>query len=91
MEEARDQAPKTFEELRPKELAGVDVTFESTTGIPAQVILERARETGPDLIVMSTHGWTGFRHLILGSVAERIVQGAPCSILTVRPPRTDGE
>jgi universal stress protein A len=39
-----------------------------------------------DLIVMATHGRTGLRYLVLGSVAERVVRLAPCPVLTIRPP-----
>ncbi len=39
-----------------------------------------------DLIVMGTHGRTGVAHLLLGSVAERLVRTAPCPVLTVRHP-----
>ena len=43
-----------------------------------------AREQGVDLIVMGTHGRTGLRHLLLGSVAERVARAAPCPVFTVR-------
>jgi universal stress protein A len=39
-----------------------------------------------DLIVMATHGRTGLSHLLIGSVAERVVRTAPCPVLTIRPP-----
>ena len=45
-----------------------------------------ARELGADLIVMGTHGRTGLRRLLMGSVAERVVREAPCPVLTVRTP-----
>jgi universal stress protein A len=37
------------------------------------------------MIVMATHGYTGLKHVLLGSVAEKIVRHAPCPVLTVRP------
>jgi universal stress protein A len=40
--------------------------------------------TNADLIVMGTHGYTGVKHAMLGSVAERVVRHAPCSVLAVR-------
>lgn len=49
-------------------------------------IIARARDGGFDLIVMGTHGRTGLKHAFLGSVAEKIVQKAPCAVLTVRVP-----
>jgi nucleotide-binding universal stress UspA family protein len=47
-------------------------------------ILNVARETSADLIVIGTHGRTGLPHVVLGSVAERVVRRAPCPVLTVR-------
>ncbi len=47
-------------------------------------IAKYAKENAIDLIVIGTHGRTGLRHILLGSVAERVVQHAPCSVLTVR-------
>ncbi len=50
-------------------------------------IVQYATENAIDLIVLGTHGRTGLRHVLLGSVAERVVQHAPCSVLVVRPDR----
>jgi len=55
-------------------------------GTPAGRILERAAALPADLIVMGTNGASGFEHLILGSVAEKVLRKAPCPVLTV-PPR----
>jgi nucleotide-binding universal stress UspA family protein len=54
-------------------------------GVPAAEILKVAEEEKVDLIVMGTHGRKGLQHLLLGSVAERIVRAARCPVLTVRP------
>ena len=54
------------------------------TGQPARAIIEQASTGKYDLIVMGTHGRTGLFHALLGSVAERVVQKAPCAVLTVR-------
>lgn len=51
---------------------------------PAEAICERAKESGADLIVISTHGRTGLAHMLIGSVAERVVRHAPCPVLTLR-------
>lgn len=53
-------------------------------GAPAEEILRFAREECIDLIVMGTHGWTGARHLILGSTAENVVRTSDCPVLIVR-------
>jgi universal stress protein A len=52
------------------------------TGQPLSVIIEHSERH--DLIVISTHGRTGPSHFLLGSVAERVVQGAKCSVLVVK-------
>lgn len=54
------------------------------TGDPRDVILEAAKSTNADLIVMGTHGRRGLSRLVMGSVAEDIVRNAPCPVLTVR-------
>jgi nucleotide-binding universal stress UspA family protein len=58
-------------------------TVEVTIGQPTATILDRARRA--DSIVMSTHGRSGLAHLLLGSVAERVVRASPIPVLTVRP------
>jgi universal stress protein A len=47
-------------------------------------IVDAARERGADLVIVGTHGRTGLRHVLLGSVAEKVVRHAPCSVLVVR-------
>jgi nucleotide-binding universal stress UspA family protein len=63
---------------------GLVVDTDLFTGHPARAIVEKAASGHFDLIVMGTHGRTGLSHALLGSVAERIVQKAPCPVLTVR-------
>lgn len=55
-------------------------------GVPFHEITKVAKEISADLIVMGTHGRTGLSHVMLGSVAEKVVRKAPCPVLTVRPP-----
>jgi universal stress protein A len=54
-------------------------------GLPYKNIVERARNDGADLIVMSTHGRTGFSHILLGSVTEKVVRTAPCPVVSIHP------
>jgi universal stress protein A len=54
------------------------------TGTPYVAITGAAKKLKVDLIVMSTHGRTGLSHLLMGSVAEKIVRTSPCPVLTVR-------
>src|SRR5262245_54103883 len=55
-----------------------------STGSPAAEIVEAARQICADLIVISTHGRTGLKHVFLGSVTEYVVRHAPCPVLVVR-------
>ena len=55
-------------------------------GYAATVIVEEAARRDVDLIVIGTHGLSGLKHLLLGSIAERVVQKAPCPVLTVKTP-----
>jgi nucleotide-binding universal stress UspA family protein len=55
------------------------------SGTPAHAIAETARQMQADLIIMATHGRTGVAHLLLGSVAERVVRAAACPVLTLHP------
>jgi len=55
-----------------------------TAGDPAEAIVRMVEELGIDLIVMATHGRTGLPHILLGSVAEKVLRHAPCPVLTVR-------
>ena len=55
-----------------------------TAGDPAEAIVRMAEELGIDLIVMATHGRTGLPHILLGSVAEKVLRHAPCPVLTIR-------
>ena len=56
----------------------------SRTGSPPRRIVDVARERDIDLIVMGTRGRTGLAHIVMGSVAERVVRLAPCPVLTLR-------
>ena len=53
-------------------------------GVPTHEIVETAKELDVDLIVIATHGFTGWRHFTIGSTAERVARAAPCPVLVVR-------
>jgi universal stress protein A len=71
----------------PREGSGtpVEIARRVVVGVPHQQILEAAVAEQVDWIVMATHGRTGLRHLVMGSVAERVLRTAPCPVLTIRP------
>jgi nucleotide-binding universal stress UspA family protein len=64
--------------------AGVAVSDILLEGSPAEKIVRLAKQRRAALIVMGTRGRTGFKKLLLGSVAERVIGLAPCPVLTVR-------
>ena len=66
--------------------AGLEGDMVIVHGVPFHEILETAKTQQVDLIVMSTHGRTGLQHVLLGSVAEKVVRLAPCPVLVVRQP-----
>lgn len=55
------------------------------SGTPYEEIVKKAEELNASVIVMGTHGRTGFEHFIFGSTAEGVVKNAPCPVMTVRP------
>ena len=59
------------------------------TGLPAHEIVEAAKEFDTDLIVIATHGYTGWKHFCIGSTAERVVRTAPCPVFVVREKEHD--
>ena len=68
-------------------LKGLDVATIVANGDVAETILEHAVEAGADAIVMGTHGRTGLVHLLMGSVAEKVVRHASVPVVTVRVDR----
>jgi len=69
---------------RPWQARGLAVECQVAKGRAYQAICEAAEKTGADLIVISTHGYTGFKKALLGSTTERVVQQAPCPVLVLR-------
>jgi nucleotide-binding universal stress UspA family protein len=68
---------------------GVEIETHVRDGAPYSEILRRAEQVGADLIVMGTHGRSGIAHLLLGSVAEKVVRSSLIPVLTVRSERPD--
>jgi nucleotide-binding universal stress UspA family protein len=58
-------------------------------GNPYEKIVETAEAENIDLIIIATHGYTGFKHFCMGSTAERVVRHAPCPVLVVRDKERD--
>lgn len=80
----RDEAARRLEETLARiRDGGVDAESHLSVVPAASAIAETAREVGCDLIVMGTRGHRGLARMLLGSVAERTLRAAPCSVLTV--------
>lgn len=78
-----EEALTQLQDLIPDACLGTwDVAL--AVGHPADAVVRVAQERNVDLIVMGTHGRTGLQHVLLGSVAEKVVRLAPCPVLTVR-------
>jgi nucleotide-binding universal stress UspA family protein len=93
------QAAETVERLN-EELADIHSKHVPTfrpecchirRGRPYQEIIGLAREIAADLIVISTRGYSGLKHLLLGSTAERVVRGVPCPVLVARKSKQTGK
>jgi len=75
-----------LEQIRPLN-PGIQVQHVLVEGDPATEIVRHAREVNADLIVMGTHGRTGLDRLLMGSVAEKVMRDAQCSVLVVKLPK----
>ena len=60
-------------------------------GTPYREIINAAQELAADLLIVGTHGYTGLKHMVLGSTAEQVVRYAPCPVLVLRPGKTKTE
>ena len=82
-EEARQRGKDTLIELAKSFDLEVETIF--TEGDPGHEIVRVAEELNADLIVLGTHGYSGWKRFAIGSVAELVVRHAPCAVLTIRP------
>lgn len=89
--ELKRQAEKELDRMLRDSCAGLDVERLICKGVPFREIVRTARELEVDLIVLGTHGRTGIKHVLFGSVAERVVRKASCPVLSVRHPKQEFE
>jgi nucleotide-binding universal stress UspA family protein len=83
VQESREAAEKELLKVA----SGHDAIRTTVVGPPFLEILRYARDNEIDLIVMGTHGRSGLAHVLVGSVAERVVRKSSCPVLTVRHPK----
>jgi nucleotide-binding universal stress UspA family protein len=81
----RETQSKLQQILTTKELAGLSATAIVKSGSPSQELSYLVRERNIDLAILGTHGRTGLKHLLMGSVAEELFRNLPCPVLTVGP------
>lgn len=81
-----DQRQTLEQQLQQLQPCPKEVPLERTLveGDPSVAIISFAKEKNCDLIVMGTHGRTGLKRLLMGSVAEKVLRSAPCPVLTLR-------
>ena len=85
----KDAKRRLAESLSAEEQATLHAVTTTVLGHPVMEILRYAKDHAIDLIVMGTHGRGPLGHVVLGSVAERVVRKAPCPVLTVRTPERE--
>jgi nucleotide-binding universal stress UspA family protein len=85
-EKDRQYWQSQLEQIRPVD-SHIPVRHVFLEGDPATEIVRFAADAGIDLIVMGTHGRTGLERLLMGSVAEKVMREAPCSVLVVKLPK----
>ena len=78
------EVQRDLEEVAGK-FGGVPVTKVVRTGVSFVEIVEYVKNQQIDLVIMATHGRGGLEHIIIGSVAEKVVRKSPCPVLTIRP------
>ena len=83
LEEAKERGKNALKEL--VESFDIEVETIFTEGDPGHEIVRVAEELNADLIVLGTHGYTGWKRFTLGNVAELVVRHAPCTVFVVRP------
>jgi nucleotide-binding universal stress UspA family protein len=87
-ESARQSLAGMEKELTAK---GLDCRSLVAHGSPADQIVATASDENTELIVIATHGMTGWKRVLFGSVAEKVVRYSPCAVLTIRAPEEDEE
>lgn len=88
-DEKRKNTSRASIEARLAEVDVHDVTIHVAVGVPGKVVADLAEELGAGIIVIPSHGYTGWKRFFLGSVTERVVRQAQCSVLVLKGEPTD--
>ncbi|MCX5649329.1 MAG: universal stress protein [Planctomycetota bacterium] len=89
LDQIREESKKNLEAFAKKNLEGAQVRTAFLEGSPFVEIIRYAHNQEIDLVVIATHGRTGLRHVLFGSVAEKVVRKAPCPVLVVKRKERD--
>ncbi|MFW6140226.1 MAG: universal stress protein [Acidobacteriota bacterium] len=87
-EQIKETSKKSLQDVIQKKISKeIKTQSKIVTGSAPDEIVKTAEEENADLIVIATHGETGWRHLVFGSVAEKVVRFATCPVLTIHEPK----
>ena len=88
---AKARAKEALQEVVEKKISGkVSIRTKVVVGDPGDEIVRTAADENADMTVIGTHGLTGWRRFVFGSVADKVVRLAPCPVLTIQsPPKED--
>jgi nucleotide-binding universal stress UspA family protein len=88
VEERQKKMKEQYEMVVSREIkAALKVEQMIRIGVPFLEVIRTAKERDVDLIVLGTHGRTGLSHVLIGSVAEKVVHHAHCPVLTIKHPQ----
>ena len=85
IDDRRHKLEQYLNESFPHALSNLKIRLEVEVGLPDKMIVEKAAAEAVDLIVMSTHGRSGLRRFLIGSVTEKVLRQAACPVLSVPP------
>lgn len=83
-DELNESAKQQLDTFASEELAGIATETHVLIGKPAEQIVQYAKEVDAELIVMTTHGYSGLEHVVLGSTTESVLRKASCPVLSIR-------
>lgn len=83
-DELTESAKQQLDTFAREQLSGVATESHVLIGKPSEQIVEYANKVNADLIVMTTHGYSGIEHVVLGSTTETVLRKASCPVLSIR-------
>jgi nucleotide-binding universal stress UspA family protein len=89
VEQVRDESKKSLDAFAAKNFPGLEAKAVFLEGRPFVEIIRYTRDEKIDLVVIATHGRSGLKHALFGSVAEKVVRKAPCPVLVVKRDERD--